>query len=78
MSARHWSPVSRGSSCVPAPSDLRYQWVAARLPALDVAEQRELLTDAWAMCVPKSVRETYFAKRPREQVTASDQLDDAR
>ena len=40
---------------MPRSSDLRYQWVIARLAALDVEELRELITDAWAMCVPKSV-----------------------
>lgn len=40
---------------LPRPSDLRYQWVVARMDALDVQELRELVTDAWAMCVPKSV-----------------------
>lgn len=46
---------------LPRASDLRYNWVAARLPALDLDELRELITDAWCMCVPKSVREAYFA-----------------
>jgi len=46
---------------MPRPSDLRYQWVAARLEALDVDELRELITDAWTMCVPKSVAAAYFA-----------------
>lgn len=45
---------------MPRPGDMRYQWVAARLGALDVAELRELLTDAWCMCVPKKVRTAYF------------------
>ena len=45
---------------MPRPSDMRYQWVAARLGALDVGELRELLTDAWCMCVPKYVRTAYF------------------
>ena len=45
---------------MPRPSDMRYQWVAARLPVLDVDELRELLTDAWCMCVPKKVRTAYF------------------
>jgi len=46
---------------LPRPSDMRYQWVVARMEALDVEELRELVTDAWAMCVPKSVREAWFA-----------------
>ncbi len=45
---------------MPLPRDERYQWVRARLPVLDVAELRELLTDAWCMCVPKKVRTAYF------------------
>jgi hypothetical protein len=36
-------------------SDLRYQWVEAFCDQLDVDELRELVTDAWRMCVPKSV-----------------------
>ena len=45
---------------LPRPSDMRYQWVVARMEALDVDELRELITDAWAMCVPKSVREAHL------------------
>jgi hypothetical protein len=35
--------------------DERYRWVQARLDRLDEAEMRELVTDAWRMCVPKRV-----------------------
>ena len=45
---------------MPAPRDLRYQWLEARLAALDAEEMTELVTDGWAMCVPKSVREAWF------------------
>ena len=45
---------------MPLPSDERYQWVRARLAALDVDELRELLIDAWCMCVPKKVRAAYL------------------
>ena len=45
---------------MPLPSDERYQWVRARLPVLDVDELRELLTDAWCMCVPKKVQAAYL------------------
>jgi hypothetical protein len=45
---------------LPRPSDMRYQWVAARMDALDVEELRELITDAWAMCVPKFLREGHL------------------
>ena len=47
---------------LPRASDLRYQWVVARMAALDLDELRELVTDAWAMCVPKSVSTAHFAK----------------
>ncbi len=48
---------------MPLPSDERYQWVRARLAALDVDELRELLTDAWCMCVPKKVQAAYLEGR---------------
>ena len=38
---------------LPGASDLRFNWVGARTAALDVDEMTELVTDAWAMCVPK-------------------------
>ena len=34
---------------------MRYQWVVVRLAAIDVEEMRELVLDAWRMCVPKKV-----------------------
>ena len=37
---------------LPPASDLRYQWVCAHLPRLADDEMRELVTDAWRMCVP--------------------------
>jgi hypothetical protein len=40
---------------MPIRSDLRYNWVRARLPALAVDELEEFLVDAWQMCVPKKV-----------------------
>ena len=49
---------------MPSTADLRYNWVVARLAALDLDEMTELVTDAWAMCVPKFVREEYFARHP--------------
>jgi hypothetical protein len=38
---------------LPTGVDLRYRWVVARLAALPAERMRELVTDAWAMCVPK-------------------------
>ncbi|MEV0458447.1 MmcQ/YjbR family DNA-binding protein [Catellatospora methionotrophica] len=40
---------------LPRTSDLRFHWVQARLAALDADEMRELVIDAWRMCVPKRV-----------------------
>ncbi len=40
---------------LPGQGDMRYQWVVARMDALDEDEMRELVTDAWRMCVPKKV-----------------------
>jgi hypothetical protein len=40
---------------LPRPSDMRFNWVVARLDRLDVDEARELVLDAWRMCVPRKV-----------------------
>ena len=51
-----------GSACaieLPKTSDLRYNWVVARLAALDHDELTELVLDAWRMCVPKKVAAAY-------------------
>src|SRR6478672_2885444 len=40
---------------MPLQSDERYNWVRVRLAALDEEELRELVVDAWRMCVPKKV-----------------------
>jgi hypothetical protein len=44
---------------MPERSDLRYHWVQVRLAAIDVTEMRELVLDAWRMCVPKKVAAAY-------------------
>ena len=44
---------------LPGMADLRYNWVVARLDALDPDEMSELVTDAWRMCVPKKVAAAY-------------------
>ena len=44
---------------MPCPSDLRYNWVEVRLGAIDRAELREVVVDAWTMVVPKSVAAAY-------------------
>jgi hypothetical protein len=40
---------------MPEKGDLRYHWLEVRLDAIDEAEMRELVLDAWRMCLPKSV-----------------------
>lgn len=44
---------------MPPASDLRYNWVVVRLSVLDPVEMRELVLDAWRMCVPKKVSAAY-------------------
>jgi hypothetical protein len=44
---------------MPRASEMRYRWVHVRLEAIDVDELRELLVDAWRMCVPKKVAAEY-------------------
>ena len=39
----------------PRTSDMRYNWIHVRLDAIDLVEMRELVLDAWRMCVPKKV-----------------------
>jgi len=51
---------------LPGASDLRYNWVVARLAALTSAEMRELVTKAWRMCVPKKVAREHLDGRPAE------------
>jgi hypothetical protein len=47
---------------MPPPSDQRYNWVVARLSALDEAEMRELVLDAWRMVVPKRVASAHLGE----------------
>ena len=44
---------------LPSESDMRVNWVHVRLAAIDVAEMRELVYDAWRMVVPKFVAAEY-------------------
>jgi hypothetical protein len=43
---------------LPRESDLRFNWVVARLDALRHEEMEELVLDAWRMVVPKKVSAT--------------------
>jgi hypothetical protein len=49
---------------LPTGGDLRYNWVLVRLEAIDEAEMRALVEDAWAFVVPESVAAKYFAQHP--------------
>jgi hypothetical protein len=44
----------------PQPSDLRFNWLEVRLAALDQAELREIVLDAWRMVVPKRVAQAHL------------------
>ncbi|WP_248491771.1 MmcQ/YjbR family DNA-binding protein [Tsukamurella sp. PLM1] len=44
---------------LPAPSDMRFNWVGSRLAALEPSEARELVVDAWRMVVPKKISRAY-------------------
>jgi len=45
---------------LPRDSDLRYNWAVVRLAAIDETEMHDLVIDAWAMVVPKSVSQAYI------------------
>jgi hypothetical protein len=47
---------------LPDRGDMRYHWVLVRLKAIDEREMRELVLDAWRMCVPKRVAAEYVEK----------------
>jgi len=44
---------------LPRTSLLRYKWVCVRLDMIDHDELREIVVDAWRMCVPKKVAAAY-------------------
>ena len=60
---KEWRDVLVGSDpdkfMLPSQSDMRYNWVHVRLAAIDEDEMRELVVDAWRMCVPKRVAAEY-------------------
>ena len=49
---------------LPTASDLRFNWVHADLAALDPAEARELVVDAWRMVVPEKLSSAYDVIHP--------------
>jgi hypothetical protein len=46
----------------PSKADERYRWIEVNLAALDEEELRELVLEAWRMCVPKKVAAEYFGE----------------
>jgi hypothetical protein len=48
---------------MPIPSEMRFQWIEVRLSAIDIDEMRELVTGAWAMCVPKRLADQALPSR---------------
>jgi hypothetical protein len=49
---------------MPEPVDLRYHWLSVRMDAIGEQEMRELVLDAWRMCVPKRMAAAYEAENP--------------
>jgi hypothetical protein len=48
---------------LPSASDMRFNWLHARLAALDAAEMHDLVMDAWRMVVPKRVAAEWDARQ---------------
>ncbi|MGN6129896.1 MAG: MmcQ/YjbR family DNA-binding protein [Nocardioidaceae bacterium] len=53
-----------GKFQMPSSSDMRFNWVRGRLAALEPAEARELVVDAWRMVVPKKLSLAYDLTHP--------------
>ena len=47
---------------MPKASDLRFNWVVAVMDQLERREMRELVVDAWRMCVPKKVAREHLGR----------------
>jgi len=48
---------------LPSEHDMRYHWVDVRLDRIEADEMGELVEEAWAFTVPKSVAEEFAASR---------------
>jgi hypothetical protein len=46
---------------LPSEHDMRYHWAHVDLAAIDEEEMSDLVEDAWAFCVPKTVADEYAA-----------------
>ena len=60
---------------MPKQSDMRYHWVLVRLDAIDDAEMREIVIDAWRMVVPKRVAAAHLGDAPGPQASASSRVE---
>ena len=49
---------------LPATSDLRFNWVRARMDRLDPVEAREFVVEAWRMCVPQKLSRAWDLAHP--------------
>ncbi len=49
---------------LPPVSELRFNWVEAKLAALDPTEARELVVDAWRTVTPKKLSREYDVDHP--------------
>ncbi len=53
---------------LPGTADLRYHWVCAHVARLPDDEMRELVTDAWRMCVPRMLHDLPDLSPPAARV----------
>ena len=51
---------------MPAPADLRYNWVVVRLAEIERAELAELLLDAWCIVVSAKRSAAFLATLPAD------------
>lgn len=49
---------------MPSASDLRFHWVSSDLSALEPAEAREFVVEAWRMVVPQKLARAYDLAHP--------------
>jgi hypothetical protein len=54
--------AERPDTFIVTPHYENYQYMLVRTVALDTDELRELITDAWRLCVPKTVARRYDAQ----------------
>jgi len=71
---KEWRPILVEAEphkfILPAASDMRFNWILARLAALDRTEMRDYVLDAWRMVVPKRVAAAYDSSLTAHRRTA--------